>query len=132
MIIPISIVIPYTVHEDGISAWTQVRETKDTFHKLLEFPGGKIEANETPVAAANREVLEETGVTLQEKDIIKFKNYQFELAGNTILLMTYLFEDKESLFKESGRYRLDYLVDNPDIMPVKNIEIILDLVEWFQ
>lgn len=36
---------------------------------LWEFPGGKVEKEETPEATACREMKEETGITLQKKDL---------------------------------------------------------------
>jgi 8-oxo-dGTP pyrophosphatase MutT (NUDIX family) len=132
MIIPISIVVPYRLDSNGGSAWTQVRETVDSFHKLLEFPGGKVGQNEGPVDAAIREVLEETGVALEGKDIVKFKNYHFELGENKIMLMVFLFEDTKQVFNGTGWSTFSYLADNPDMLPAKNIEIINDLVQWFQ
>lgn len=133
MIIPISIIIPYKLGPNGeISAWTQVRETNDSFHKLLEFPGGKVEINETPIAAGVREVLEETSIELNEADIKKFKNYHFELEGKTILLMVFLFEDTKEIFNDTGWLTFSFLAGNPEKLPAKNIEIINDLVQWFQ
>ena len=77
MIIPISIVIPYIKKDSELFLWVQDRKSSDELAGLLEFPGGKIENEETPEQAAMREVLEETGVFLDESKLKKFKNYDF-------------------------------------------------------
>lgn len=40
----------------------------------VTFPGGKIEAGEEVLAAASREMLEETGLTIAEKDWVIFED----------------------------------------------------------
>lgn len=41
------------------------------------FPGGKIEANETPLAAAKREVFEETNLVIENCEMIAEENIFF-------------------------------------------------------
>lgn len=65
----VSIVIPYRQAEDQIYIWMQKRTSTDELNGKLEFPGGKIEKDETPKIAAIRETLEETGVKLESDDL---------------------------------------------------------------
>lgn len=51
----------------------------DHIGRGLEFPGGKVEAGETPIEAAIREVKEETGATVQSIQYIG----QYKVNGKT-------------------------------------------------
>ena len=132
MLVPISIVIPIIKSIDKIEVWVQKRQTLDSLHGFLEFPGGKIENNETPKQAGVREVLEETGVKLVESKILKFKNYDFQSGDKTILLMVHLFFDDEGLFEKSGKISLQELNLLEKQIPPKNKEILVDLLEYFR
>lgn len=55
---------------------------------VWEFPGGKIERNETKEAALHREVKEELGITIELKKPLLF--YPFEVKGQIIHLTYYL------------------------------------------
>ena len=56
---------------------------------LWEFPGGKIEANESPEAALARELHEELGITLSVKDLSPVAFASEPLAGRHLLLLLY-------------------------------------------
>ena len=58
---PIAVAV---VHHDG-KFLIQQRPAGSKLAGLWEFPGGKIEANESPEAAAVRECLEETGLEVR-------------------------------------------------------------------
>lgn len=55
-----------------------------------EFPGGKVEAGETPEAALYRELWEETGIKVEQATLIEVIEHQ--LANRQLTLYFYLVE----------------------------------------
>jgi 8-oxo-dGTP diphosphatase len=97
-LLPVSLAIFYRLAPDNIlEVWTQVREDDGIYHGLLEFPGGGIEINETPLAAAVREVKEEVGIDVDPFTGKFMGIYSNPLSSKTILLNVFLFPDQESL-----------------------------------
>ena len=73
------------------------------------FPGGKIEANETPLEAAKREVFEETNLIIEDLEIVAEKEFfSDELQKN---LMGYLVKAN----KYSGEIKIKELEKIADI-----------------
>ena len=56
------------------------RKTKDVFHGMWEFPGGKIKQGEPPREALRRELHEELGVEARIGDVICRVSYDYEHA----------------------------------------------------
>ncbi|WP_163579439.1 RNA deprotection pyrophosphohydrolase [Gracilibacillus saliphilus] len=81
----------------------------------LEFPGGKVEQNETPKQAAIREVLEETG---GEVDQIKYIGQYFvsgkreKLAKNIYFAMVKKLKEQDSYYETEGPVLLEKLPEN--------------------
>ncbi|WP_208586354.1 RNA deprotection pyrophosphohydrolase [Gracilibacillus suaedae] len=81
----------------------------------LEFPGGKVEQNETPKQAAIREVLEETG---GEVDQIKYIGQYFvsgkreKLAKNIYFAMVKKLREQDSYYETEGPVLLEKLPEN--------------------
>lgn len=89
-ILPVSLCVFYE-KEDVLKVWVQKRTDDGPYHGLLEFPGGGVEAGETPLAACIREVAEEVGIVIKEEDHHFFGNYTRDLGDKVILLYIYLF-----------------------------------------
>ncbi len=76
---------------DALEVWVQTRTDTGPFQGLLEFPGGGIEAGESPLQAAVREVEEEVGISV-DPNLARFMGiYTNEGPGRTVLLYVHLF-----------------------------------------
>ena len=130
MIKPISIVIPYKFINNQLHLWCQQRESQDEFAKLLEFPGGKVEAGESPQKAATRETFEEVGVELNLESLIHFKTFQFEKG---LSIWTFIYLDEFNKFHQEDYYYWENLLaDNEYRILPNNVDIIGDLSQYFQ
>jgi 8-oxo-dGTP diphosphatase len=88
----VSIVIPYKVEKNETYIWMQRRNSTDELNGFLEFPGGKIEKKETSINAAKREVLEETGVTLDLDKLKLNMVYENKLNERVVTLNIFTYE----------------------------------------
>ena len=97
-LIPVALVLFYRKKPHQVlEVWTQVREDDGIYHGLLEFPGGGIEVNETPLVAAVREVQEEVGIVISPAEAQFMGTYSISHPKKTILLNVFLFPDQDSL-----------------------------------
>lgn len=103
-LLPVSIALFYRkVSPDILEVWTQVRSDDGVYHGLLEFPGGKIEAHESPLEACVREVEEEVGIKIFPEAGRLMGVYSNPLKEKTILLNVFLFPDTP-LLQEKGEW----------------------------
>lgn len=79
------------INADGFKVWVQVRLEAGPLYGLLEFPGGKIEAGETPESAGRREVLEEVGLVIPaDSPLVLFKLQDYSTELKNICLFVFL------------------------------------------
>ncbi len=94
----------------GFKVWVQERLEEGPLYGLWEFPGGKIEANETPEIAARREVLEEVEIEIPKHSplpIFKLQSYSSETKN--ICLYVFL-SPFDQLPAEKGKWlEIDYV-----------------------
>ncbi|MGE3608994.1 MAG: NUDIX domain-containing protein [Bacteriovoracaceae bacterium] len=114
----------------ALEVWVQRREDDGIYHGLLEFPGGKVEANETPLDAAVREVAEEVGISIAHQDGKFMGVYPQEVPGRTILLYVFLFPDYKELADKGQWLKIEQESLSSvfkGIIPSPNHQIIDDL-----
>jgi len=95
--------------EDSFQIWMQIRSEQGPFKGLWEFPGGKIEAGETPDFAARREIEEEVGVSMEQTCIIKpFKVYSHQYPEKQVQIHSYLLPEVSLLSQKGQWIELEY------------------------
>ncbi|MFP5387416.1 MAG: NUDIX hydrolase [Bacteriovoracia bacterium] len=107
-LVPVAIAVFYRQKETGIlEVWTQTREDDGIYNGLLEFPGGGIEKDETPLEAVVREVQEEVGIVISPPEGRLMGIYSHSLNGRTILLNVFLFPDQMALSGKGKWLRIE-------------------------
>jgi 8-oxo-dGTP diphosphatase len=133
MISSISIVIPFTFQEHTFTTWMQLR-TSDPFKGLWEFPGGKVEPEESPLQAAIREVREEVGVDLASEDLTLFTIKHTHPKINKIVVLNVFVTEKLKLFPKQGTFTFQRKRDFSEVyqeIPAPNIEIFKMLESYY-
>jgi len=102
-LVPVSLAVFYEYNNQTLKLWVQTREDDGPYHGFLEFPGGGIEIDESPLAAAVREVEEEVGIVINPDHAKFMGTYTNELANRTILLYVFLFPKLQTL-EEKGQW----------------------------
>jgi 8-oxo-dGTP diphosphatase len=129
-LVPVALALFHEISGESLNVWVQTREDDGPYHGLLEFPGGGIEAGETPLLAAVREVAEEVGIAILPEDGKFMGTYQNDLPSKTILLYVFLFP-RTSALEGKGQW---LTVQHPELsasfkglIPQPNHKIIDDL-----
>lgn len=76
----------------GSRVLVQQRSEDGHLSGYWEFPGGKVEAGESPLAAAVREAREETGVNLQKTAPAWQVNLDYQYPDRTVKLYFFCFQ----------------------------------------
>ena len=98
------------VNDQGFEIWTQKRLEEGPLYGKMEFPGGKIEALETPEEAARREVLEEVDLDIpKDLKLNLFKQQMYSSETKNICLYVYFAEFTDPKLVESGWLPINYL-----------------------
>ena len=117
----------------SLELWMQIRTDGGPLQGLLEFPGGKLEAGESPWQAAVREIKEEVGVGIHEKDLMLIKQYETSYS-KPVLLFPFLCLKGEGL-KENNWFEFSFASGSASLkgkIPEVNHQIIDELLAYFK
>jgi mutator protein MutT len=106
-LIPVGLCLFYRQRAAELEVWVQRREDDGIYHGLLEFPGGGIEAGETPLSAMVREVQEEVGIALDPARAQFMGLYPNAVADRNVLLYVYLYRDDGRLEHQGQWLKID-------------------------
>ena len=136
-IIPASIVLFIKeIDESGYSLWMQKRTEGGSTHGMWEFPGGKVEADESPLDAAFREVEEEVGIDFPKSNkLLKFKDYPYQFEDRNIVLFTFLGLKSDLPTGKGKWYRISNLEKSSPLkgeIPPINHQIIDEVTDYIK
>lgn len=94
---------------EGTILLIQRKDTNPLWDKQWEFPGGKIEAGESPEDAVKREVLEETGLEVLDASFFHLHQHDWDLEDHFLRVHLHCFHchvgEGEVLLEEGKAYR---------------------------
>lgn len=132
-LVNVSILIPLKItSENTFSLWMQERKEEGPLNGKWEFPGGKIEINESALDAVIRETKEEIDVEVDQKKIKPFKLYPYSYSEKRICLFAYILQD-ETFNCEKGKW-FELNLENPikeisKVIPSANVPIINEIAK---
>lgn len=120
------------VRSDGCLLLAQRPEGK-TMAGLWEFPGGKVEAGESPQGALVRELKEELGVTVRESDMTPFSFASHAYERFHLLMPVFLIRTWEGEIEAQERQQLAW-VSATEIRsypaPAADIPLFEQFIDW--
>ena len=130
--IPVSLLVAFRSKESGIQLFMQNRTEDGPLNGLLEFPGGKINPDESPEEAAIREFSEEVEVISGTCE--QFKIYKYDYSDRCVCLFVNIMrvEDKEFCKGSWADLPKKFTENDWDKkVPDANLEILKDLTSYF-
>jgi 8-oxo-dGTP diphosphatase len=135
-IVPVSIALFLKdVDSSGFFVWMQVRYEEGELNGKWEFPGGKIEAMETPIQAVVREVKEEVDCDIENLKAKLFRLYPYQYGEKTICLFPFIIEGALPANNKGEWFRINYLEKSSllkEKIPAANIPLINDLCDYLK
>jgi 8-oxo-dGTP diphosphatase len=136
----VGLVLPFrNIESDSCEVWLQRRQEDGPLNNTWEFPGGKVEAGESPPVAAARELVEETGLAISWEKLISLKDYTYKYPDRVVSLFVHLLyfstqsEYQETLDPQGWKklsYKEPFGPEWTQNIPEANREIIKDLAQY--
>ncbi|APC97357.1 8-oxo-dGTP diphosphatase MutT [Francisella frigiditurris] len=100
------------LNEERSKVYLSLRQAHQTYSGFWEFPGGKVEENESYEECIKREIFEEVGIIAQELELLEKKDY-INKYNIHIFLEFYLITKYEGLpkAKEGQKLKLVNIYD---------------------
>jgi 8-oxo-dGTP diphosphatase len=115
--------------------WLQLRREDGPLDNHWEFPGGKIEPDETPHQALVREFLEECEADLSGARAHLLGIYPYDYEDRMVSLYSYIVDGKGLTLKSGQWVKLDcesaQLAENMKLMPANN-QILADFCRFWR
>jgi len=86
--VPIAVALAF---RDGKMLLLQRRDDNPMWNRKWEFPGGKIEGGEDPADAMRRELLEETGLTVEAQTFLGLHTHDWQLPERVLRVVLHCF-----------------------------------------
>ncbi len=120
------------VRDDG-RIFLQKRPEGKALAGLWEYPGGKMEPDETPEHALTRELLEEIGIVTNPADMVPITFASQPVAGKYMILLLYVLthwtgEPAAQEGQETGWFTLAEMAELP--MPPADLPFLAPLEEY--
>ena len=129
--IPVSILVNYRHRNDNIEVFMQKRREDGPLDGLYEFPGGKVQSNESAQNAAIREFSEEVEVI--SGTCRDFQFYKYDYSDRSVCLFVNIMrvEDKEFCKGSWVPLPRTFVKDSWEgKVPAANIQILKDLTKY--
>lgn len=138
----VSLCLPFRkVSPESCEIWLQKRNEDGPLNGTWEFPGGKIEADESPPVTGARELLEETSLEVSWEKLVSFKTYRHEYSDRHVLLFVHLLyfstqSEYQRALNEEGWKSFEYgeplSSEWAQNIPAANREILKDLGDYLK
>jgi 8-oxo-dGTP diphosphatase len=134
-IVPVSIALFIrNVSETGFELWMQKRIDSDSLlHGKFEFPGGKIELQESSLEAMKREIFEEVDYQFKKNKIKALRIYPYDYGEKVICLYPFLIFEEQPSEEKGAWFKLSYLEKSKplqNMIPQANIPLIDDVCRY--
>ena len=129
--VPVSLLALFRVRDNKIEVFMQKRRENGPLNGLLEFPGGKVGANETVEQAALREFSEE--VEAISGTCERFKSYKYDYPDRSVCLFVNIMRVEDKDFCKGSWVTLPFSFLSStwqEKVPEANIEILKDLTYY--
>ena len=129
--VPVALcVMVRNINKENCEIFLQKRIEDGPLNGLYEFPGGKVEVDESPEEAAKREFLEETGTKIDS--IINLNTYKYDYSDRKVKLHVFIADGSKKDMSKGAWKKLNF--NNLELlisrMPQANKEILIDLKNY--